>query len=127
MPLVEQAGHQRPLDPKKGTICYGGRRCHAQLLTRQAALAEELTGVQYRDDCFLATTGCNRKLHLASPEIEQGIRRSSLAEDVAARTVLNDCLTACDSREEGFPIDWLVFLVRQNNPRLPAKANRRHH
>jgi hypothetical protein len=56
MPLAEQAGHQRPLDLEQSPICHGARRCHAQLLTRQASLAEELTGFQYCNDRFLAMT-----------------------------------------------------------------------
>src|SRR5512141_60472 len=102
-----------------------------QNLTCQASLAEELAGAQNGDDRFLALLGGHRELHLASLDVEDGIRRFSLPEDGAVRGVFFNGLPAVDSSDEGFPIDrlgfliccnnlWLLFVTRHNNLRLLA-------
>ena len=85
--FVEHSCHHRLLNPGKSAISHCNSRCHAQRLTGQASFTEELTGFQSGDNRFLAFLGCNRELHPASQEEEQGIRRLSLHEDVAVRTV----------------------------------------
>ena len=68
-------------------IGHGGSRGDAQQLACQASLAEEVTVAQNGDDRFLALLGCHRELHLASSQVEHGIRRFSLPEDGAVRAV----------------------------------------
>jgi hypothetical protein len=89
-------------------------------LTREASLTEEVAGAQDGHDPFFALLGHNRELHLASPEIEQRIRRLSLPEDATVRCVFYKGLPAEDSGEDGLPIDRLAFLVRHDNLGLPG-------
>ena len=119
--FVEHSRHQRLLNLVESAICHGDSRCHTRLLTCEASLTEELTGAQNGDNRFLALLGYNRELHLASTEIEQGIRRLSLPEDVAVRSVFHNGLPAEDAGEDGFPIDRLAFPIRHNNLRLLAE------
>src|ERR1035441_9714662 len=118
--LVQHARYQRLRNPDQIAICHRGSRCDAQLLTCQASLAEEVTVAQDGDDRFLALVGCHRELHLALSDVEHGIRRLSLAEDIAVRAVFNVGFPAGESSEEGFPIDRLVFLICRNNLRLAS-------
>ena len=85
--FVEQTHHQLFLDPVKGAIAHCHSRGDAQRLTCQTSLAEELTGAQNGDDRFFALLGNNLALHLASQNVEKGIRRFSLPVDDAVRGV----------------------------------------
>jgi hypothetical protein len=70
-------------------------------LTREASFAEEITLAQNRDDRLLALFGSHSEFDFAFPEIEQGVRRFSLREDVAVRTILNSGSRVRDSSEKG--------------------------
>ena len=55
--IMKYTLHQRFLNLVKGAIGHRNSRCHAQRLTGEASLAEELTGAQNGDDCFFALLG----------------------------------------------------------------------
>ena len=59
----------------------------------------------------LPSLGCYGELHLASSQVEHGIRRISLPEDGAVRAVFYNGFPAGDSSQEGFPIDRLSLLL----------------
>src|SRR3989442_4264212 len=99
-----------------------GSRGYTQRLTCKAPLAEEFTGAQNGDDRFLTLFRCNREPHFAPLEVEHGIRRLSLPEDVAVRAVFCNRLADRDASEEGFPIDRLVFLTRHDGLRQLAEG-----
>src|SRR5207245_1048265 len=103
--FMQHARHQRLFDPGKRTVCHRGSRGYTQRLTCKAPLAEEFTGAQNGDDRFLTLFRCNREPHFAPLEVEHGIRRLSLPEDVAVRAVFCNRLADRDASEEGFPID----------------------
>lgn len=111
MLVVENTRHQRLLDLVESTICHGDRRCCTGSLTRKASLAEELPGTQNGNDCFPALFGNNREFYLASPEVEQGIRRLSLLEDVAGLPVFYKGFPAGDFSKQRLPMDRLAFAV----------------
>jgi len=124
--FVEHARHQHLLNLDQRAIGNRGRRGDAQRLTGKASLAEEVTIPQEGDDRFLTLLGGHRVLHLASPDVEYRIRRVSLAVDGPVRAVFKHGFPARDSRQEGFPIDelsfllcrsnhWLAFITRHNN------------
>ena len=98
--LAQHARHLRFLNPGQRTIGYRGRCRHPQPLTREASFAEEVTLAQNRDDRLLALFGGHSEFHLAFPEIEQRVRRFSLREDVAVRTILNSGSPVRDSSEK---------------------------
>ncbi len=118
MLFVEDTRHQGLLDLVESAICHGDSRCHTRWLTREASLAEKFASAQNGDNRFFALLGHNRELHLASPEVEQGIRRLSLPEDVAVRSIFYNGLPAEDARKDGFPINRLALLIRHNSLRL---------
>src|SRR2546422_3681556 len=120
--FMQHARHQRLFDPGKRTVCHRGSRGYTQRLTCKAPLAEEFTGAQNGDDRFLTLFRCNRKPHFAPLEVEHGIRRLSLPEDVAVRAVFCNRLADRDASEEGFPIDRLVFLTRHDGLRQLAEG-----
>ena len=108
--LVKHARHQRLLNLVKSAIGHRDSRCHAQRLTGEASLAEELAGAQNGDDRFFALLGYDRELHLAPPDVEQGIRRLSLPEDVTVHSTFYYGLSPEDAIEQSFPIDRLCLF-----------------
>ena len=86
--FAEHSCYDQLLNSGKSAISHGNSRCHAQRLTGQASFTEELTGAQSGDNRFLAFLGCNRELHLASQDEEEGIRGLSLHEDGVVRAAL---------------------------------------
>src|SRR3990172_10400442 len=91
--FVEHPCHGLPRNPHKRAICHRDGCFYAQRLTGEASLAEEITGFQKGDNRFLALFGCYREHYLASTDVEHGIRRLSLPEDVAVRTVFQNGLS----------------------------------
>ena len=97
--FVKHSSHQRFLDFVKRAIRQCDSRCHAQRLAGEAALAEELTGVENGDDRLLALLGYDRDLYLAFPDVVQGIRRLSLPKDVVVHSAFQNGLSAEDTGE----------------------------
>src|ERR1039458_8099196 len=120
MLLVEHASHYRLLDPDQSAVGHRDSRCDAQWLSCEAAFAEKVTGAEHSDNGFLTMFGCNRQLHLASPDVEDGICGLALPEDFTLRTVLHGSVAASDFREDCFPIDRQDFLSFQSVP--PMKS-----
>jgi hypothetical protein len=120
--FVEHVRHHRLLNLDQRAIGSRGRRADAQRPAGEASLAEEVTGTQDGDDRFLALLGGHPVLHLASSDVEDRIRRVSLAVDGAVRAVFKHGFPAGDSRQEGFPIDELSFLLYRSNHRLAFVA-----
>src|SRR6185436_15055602 len=107
--LAQHARHLGFLNPGHRTIGYRRRCRHPQPLTREASFAEEVTLAQNRNDRLLALFGGHSEFHLAFPQIEQGVRRFSLREDVAVRAILNSGSPVSDSSKKGLPINRLLF------------------
>src|SRR2546422_7207028 len=120
--FMQHARHQRLFDPGKRTVCHGGSRGYTQRLTCKAPLAEEFTGGGGGGGGGGGLFRCNREPHFAPLEVEHGIRRLSLPEDVAVRAVFCNRLADRDASEEGFPIDRLVFLTRHDGLRQLAEG-----
>lgn len=78
----------------------GGRRGPPHQLLCQATLAKEITTPQKGDHSFLAPLGHNRELHAAFLDIEDGIRRVTLREDILLVAVLPGRLLRANYFEE---------------------------
>ena len=115
MMLEKHMLHQRLLDLVKRAICHRSSRRGTLRLPGEASLAEKLTGVEDCDDRFFALLGYNRELYLAPPEVEQGIRRLPLPEDVTVYAAFYYGLPPKDAVKQIFPINVPLFFICHNN------------
>ncbi len=124
--FVERSRHQRLINLVESAICQGDSGCCARWLTCEASLAEEFPGAQNGDDCFLSLFGNSREFHPASPEVEQGIRRLSLLEDVAALPAGYRGFPVEDCSKQGLPRDRPAFAICHVNLRKIPRASVSH-
>ena len=78
---MECAYHCIFFDPDDGRLCGRAGRRQMEGLPGKASLTEKLTGIQHRDDAFLALFRYDGDLNSAGPTIEDRIGRVALSED----------------------------------------------
>jgi hypothetical protein len=79
---VDQTDYTRFFQPHDRTLCYCGGAGHAHRLAGQTSFAKEVAGAQDRDDRFFALLGNDGKLELACLNVEDGVRKIALREDL---------------------------------------------
>src|SRR5688572_9247893 len=104
---VEEGHHGFLADAEDGARLYRVGGGHAEGLTGQATLTEEVARLQYGDDRLFPMRGQDGQFHLAAQEIEDRVRGVALRENGLPGAVVPDRLPAPQLGEEdpGIEID----------------------
>jgi hypothetical protein len=88
-----------------------------------AALAEELPGLQNRNDGFLALLGKDRQLDPAFLNVKHRIRGVALLEHVLVLLEFENRLSGSDFRKECLRIELIIVCRRQQRAPLVPVAD----
>ena len=115
--LCKQAHHLLLVDEEDGAVGRRRRAPHADGLTRQASLAEELARAQHRHDGFAARLREHRELHAALLDVQDVLARIALGEDDLASPILDDRFRNPRGVEEGVRVESAFqFGFHANRP-----------
>jgi hypothetical protein len=103
--VVKHAYDGRLFKPRDDAVRHRRGRGQAQWLSGQAALAEKVALAMERDDRLLAPLGYDAELDPALLDIEDGIRRVSLREDLLIVSVVRNVAAAISGVEELFEVE----------------------
>jgi hypothetical protein len=84
---------------------HSGDGCQTLRLSGQAPFPKEIAGSQKCDHGFLPLLGDDGRLHLAAPNVENGIRRIALPEHNLILPIIGNGSSAVYLREKRFGIE----------------------
>jgi hypothetical protein len=93
----------------------------------QTTLADEISGFEERDDCFLTLIGNNCDFDPAFSNVEDGIRGLALAEDDLTPPVLGDGDSAIRLGEKCLRVEFGLWFLRHGETPRAHKGHRLHY